>query len=800
MSSAQPKRKIDYAAKMKEAETYRIMGLFAESMSTYQGILNNVPDLDPVSREKIQKEIVSIKKEIEIEEEVDKKNLSTEEISQIKKSLTSGDNISITLDSAAAFKELGLYTEALSEYEKIVSTDYPLAKYLLEYIECNLKALPPDQAVQKIKKLIQQKITDPKEAGKTIFLFGLEMEKRGHEKPAMDLFQSAITLFPQSKEIQEKLAALKPQQPATTGSKYEYLLNQKLINIEQLKNALNIAKKSKRSVEFILMQHYKLAKEEIGKSLSLYYGVPFKAFDPQTPTPIELMGNLKKAFLVQSTWVPLSWNKGQVEILVDDLGNLTKTDSIKSLIKARKVSYLVGFKEDIEAYINRFFDDNTMDMNTPMEQTDVAMDEMDDFISDISFEEEEEREEGADEFDEASGQVVKLVDQVIVTAYRKSASDIHIEPSSITKSTTIRFRMDGVCQEYIKVPNSMIKGLISRIKIMSGLDIAEKRLPQDGKIKFKRKGIPVFEIRVATLPTTGGYEDAVLRILGKAGTILIDDMELSKRNLKVLKQVINQPFGLILAVGPTGSGKTTSLHALLNYINKPGVKIWTAEDPIEITQMGLRQVEVRPKIGLDFARVMRSFLRADPDIIMIGEMRDHETASVAIEASLTGHLVLSTLHTNSAPETITRILDMGLNALNFSDSFRGVLAQRLVRRLCTNCREAYYPSDEEIEDILQYYGKEDFQNSGLILNSKTSLYRTVGCATCSNTGYKGRLAIHELMEGTAPIKKMIKKAEITEAIAEQARKDGMTNLRQDGIVKALRGIIDLNEVRRVCIT
>lgn len=800
MSSAQPKRKIDYEAKMKEAETYRIMGLFAESVSTYQEILNNVPDLNPASREKIQKEIASIKKEIEIEEEVDKKNLSTEEISQIKKSLTSGDNISITLDSASAFKELGLYTEALSEYEKIVNTDYPLAKYLLEYIECNLKVLPPDQAVQKIKKLIQQKITDPKESGKTIFAFGLEMEKHGHEKPAMDLFQSAITLFPQSKEIQEKLASLKPQQPATTGSKYEYLLNQKLINIEQLKNALNIAKKSKRSVEFILTQHFKLTKEEIGKSLSLYYGVPFKPFDPQTPTPIELMGNLKKAFLVQSTWVPLSWNKGQVEILVDDPGNLTKTDSIKSLIKARKVNYLVGFKEDIEAYINRFFDDNIMDMNTPTEQTDVAMDEMDDFISDISFEEEEEREEGADEFDEASGQVVKLVDQVIVAAYRKSASDIHIEPSPITKSTSIRFRMDGVCQEYIKVPNSMIKGLISRIKIMSGLDIAEKRLPQDGKIKFKRKGVPIFEIRVATLPTTGGYEDAVLRILGKAGTILMDDMELSKRNLKVLKQVINQPFGLILAVGPTGSGKTTSLHALLNYINKPGVKIWTAEDPIEITQMGLRQVEVRPKIGLDFARVMRSFLRADPDIIMIGEMRDHETASVAIEASLTGHLVLSTLHTNSAPETITRILDMGLNALNFSDSFRGVLAQRLVRRLCTNCREVYSPSDEEIEDILQYYGKEDFQKSGLILNSKTSLYRTVGCATCSNTGYKGRLAIHELMEGTAPIKKMIKKAEITEAIAEQARKDGMTNLRQDGIVKALQGIIDLNEVRRVCIT
>jgi type II secretory ATPase GspE/PulE/Tfp pilus assembly ATPase PilB-like protein len=800
MSSAQPKRKTDFDAKMKEAETYRVMGLFAESLSTYQAILTNFTDLEPALRDKIQKEIGSLKKEIADEEEVDKKNLSTEEISQIKKSLKSGDNISITLDSASAFKELGLFTEALSEYEKIIKTDYPLAKYLLEYVECNFKVLSPDQATQKIKKTIQQKITDSKEAGKTIFVFGLEIEKRGHNNLALDLFQSAGVLFPQSKEIQEKLAALKPQQPSGTGSKYEYLLNQKLINVEQLKNALNIAKKSRRSVEFILMQHYKLPKEEIGKSLSLYYGVPFKAFDAQAPTPIELIGNLKKAFLVQSTWVPLSWNKGQVEILVDDPGNLTKTDSIKSLIKARKVTYLVGLKEDIDAYINRFFDDKIADIEMPTQEADVSMDEMDDFISDITFEEEDEKEESIEEFDEASGQVVKLVDQVIVAAYRKNASDIHIEPSPITKVTSIRFRMDGVCQEYIKVPNTMVKGLISRIKIMSGLDIAERRLPQDGKIKFKRKGIPAFEIRVATLPTAGGYEDAVLRVLGKAGTILIDDMELSERNLKVLKQIINQPFGLILAVGPTGSGKTTSLHAILNYINKPGVKIWTAEDPIEITQLGLRQVEVRPKIGLDFARVMRSFLRADPDKIMIGEMRDHETASIAIEASLTGHLVLSTLHTNSAPETLTRILDMGMNALNFSDSFRGVLAQRLVRRLCTNCREEYHPTDEEIEDILAYYGKEDFQTSGLALNPKTSIYRTVGCASCSNTGYKGRLAIHELMEGTPLIKKMIKKAEITEVIAEQARKDGMTNLRQDGIWKVLRGITDLNEIRRVCIS
>ena len=335
---------------------------------------------------------------------------------------------------------------------------------------------------------------------------------------------------------------------------------------------------------------------------------------------------------------------------------------------------------------------------------------------------------------------------------------------------------------------------------MSHLDIAERRLPQDGKIKFKRKGLRPFELRVATLPTAGGFEDAVLRILASAGAMKLDDMSLNDRNLNLMKKIIAKPYGLVQVVGPTGSGKTTTLHAALGHINKPGIKIWTAEDPVEITQAGLRQVEAKPRIGLNFARIMRAFLRADPDVIMIGEMRDEETASIGVEASLTGHLVFSTLHTNSAPETVTRLLDMGLNPLNFADAFLGVLAQRLVRRLCTKCRKEYHPAEEEFEEIVDFYGNDHFAATGIKYSPDLTLYRPAGCEICSGTGYKGRLAIHELMEGTAKIKKMIKGRAPTEEIFEQAIEDGMTTLKQDGTLKVLQGITDLAEVRRVCIS
>ncbi|MFH0843860.1 MAG: type II/IV secretion system protein, partial [Pseudomonadota bacterium] len=579
----------------------------------------------------------------------------------------------------------------------------------------------------------------------------------------------------------------------TSGSKYDYLLDERIVKPEQLQKALDLSKKSRKSVESILINNFGIKKEEIGKSLSIYYGCAFKAYNPQATVPTELVRNLKKSFLMHDLWVPLSWGKEGVEILVDNPKDPRKTDHIKGLTKTKKIQFSVGIKEDIEQYIHHFYEEKGSE--EPIE--DVFNDL--DMLPEVSFEEEDDGDESRDMVDEASGEVVRLVDQVLVSAYRKNASDIHVEPSPVSKRTTVRFRMDGVCQEYIQVPNSMARGILSRIKIMASLDIAERRLPQDGKIKFKRKGIPPFELRVATLPTAGGFEDAVLRILAKAGAMKLDDMGLNERNLSLMKQILAKPYGLVLVVGPTGSGKTTTLHSALGYINKPGIKIWTAEDPVEITQLGLRQVEARPKIGLDFPRIMRAFLRADPDVIMIGEMRDEETASIGIEASLTGHLVFSTLHTNSAPETVTRLLDMGLNPLNFSDAFLGVLAQRLVRRLCKECREAYHPSEEEYEELITDYGRTHFEATGLHFSPDLTLYRPKGCDACSDTGYRGRLGIHELMEGTAEIKRMIKRQANSEELFIQSKKEGMATLKQDGIQKVFKGLTDIHEVRRVCI-
>jgi type II secretory ATPase GspE/PulE/Tfp pilus assembly ATPase PilB-like protein len=689
---------------------------------------------------------------------------------------------------------MGLHGEALPEYAKLLKEDYPLEKVMPGISECLLNLHSPSKAFDKLNSLIKPMKLANEDTADILFLFGQEMEKRDHREVALDSYRAAHKLSPDNAEIKKRMDSIAAT--FTSGSKYDYLLREKLVTTEKLQQAFALAKKMNKSVEFVLIEHNKINKGAIGKSFSLFYNTQFRDYDPSFTVPVELLSNLKKTFLLNEYWVPMSWDKDGVEILVDDPRDLSKTDNIRALMKTSHINFTVAIREDIEQYIKLFFDGGRPAAEGSTGET--AFGDFD-LIPDVSFEEEEEEEEVDEGYDEASGKIVKLVDQTIIAAYRKNASDIHIEPSSITKSTSVRFRLDGVCQEYLKVPNSMTRGIVSRVKIMSNLDIAERRLPQDGKIKFKRKGVPAFELRVATLPTQGGFEDVVLRILASAGAMELDDMGMTERNTKVMKRIIAKPYGLVLAVGPTGSGKTTSLHAILSYINKPGIKIWTAEDPIEITQGGLRQVEVKPKIGLDFARVMRAFLRADPDVIMIGEMRDEETASIGIEASLTGHLVFSTLHTNSAPETITRLLDMGLNPLNFSDAFLGVLAQRLTRRLCKDCMEEYPLTKEEFEMIYVDYGEKYWAQTGIEYDPDTTLYRPVGCDACSNTGYRGRMGIHELMEGTPKIKLMIKKQASTEMLFAQAMKEGMSTLRQDGIMKVFKGLTDMSEVRRVCI-
>lgn len=786
----------DIALRIKEAETYYSMGLPKESLGIYEEILPVIPKDDIKGREDIRIRISYIRNEIKERSEKESKELSERNIEAIRKSLTVvEDNAPAIYDSAFAFKELGLYKEALEEYGKALALDYRKDDVIHEVSECLFKLYPKMDLILELDKFFGKfKFTDDQSA-KIKFGLGLEMERRDNKEQALYFYETASQLDPKNADIKERLNALAAQ--FATGSKYDYLLKNKMVTTEQLLEALAQSKKTRQSVEHILVNQFKVDKQDVGQSLTDCYRHPFRAYDPETIPPVELLRNLKKSFLLQDRWVPLGWDKDVIEVLIDDPINLNKIDIVRALLKSSKTKFYVGINEDIEAYIKLFFDRKDSE-----ESTDAAVDLSDfDVIPDVSFEEEvEEIEEHGDEFDEASGKVVKLVDQILVAAYRKNASDIHVEPSPIIKATTVRFRMDGVCQEYLQVPNAMARGILSRIKIMAGLDIAERRLPQDGKIKFKRKGVPPFELRVATLPTAGDFEDAVMRILAKAGAMKLDDMGLSERNLACMKNIIAQPYGLVLVVGPTGSGKTTSLHSALGYINKPGIKIWTAEDPIEISQQGMRQVEAKPKIGLDFARIMRAFLRADPDVIMIGEMRDNETASIGIEASLTGHLVFSTLHTNSAPETVTRLLDMGLNPLNFSDAFLGVMAQRLVRRLCPKCREEYHPSGEEFQELTEDYGEEYFESTGIKFTEDLKMYRPKGCDACSYTGYKGRLGIHELMEGTPAIKRMIKKSAPADELLTQAAEEGMRTLKQDGIEKVLKGLTDISEVRRVCVT
>jgi type II secretory ATPase GspE/PulE/Tfp pilus assembly ATPase PilB-like protein len=399
--------------------------------------------------------------------------------------------------------------------------------------------------------------------------------------------------------------------------------------------------------------------------------------------------------------------------------------------------------------------------------------------------------------------LVKLVNKIIVDAHREGASDIHIESNPGKRPTRIRFRKDGRLHDYLELEHSYRSALLSRLKIMAKLDISEKRRAQDGKIEFGRFGPLRIELRIAVMPTANGLEDVVLRILGGSEPIPMDKLGMSDRNLAEIKKMVTRSYGLILVCGPTGSGKTTTLHSLLNFINQPEIKIWTAEDPIEITQAGLRQVQINAKIDWTFAAAMRSFLRADPDVIMVGEMRDLETAKIGIEASLTGHLIFSTLHTNSAAESIVRLLDVGLDQFTFSDALIGILAQRLARRLCPRCKKPHAATTAEIDELAsEYCLDDDLDRQALVqrwnqtygLNGGLTLHARVGCEHC-NGGYRGRAGIHELIVATPAIKQLIHARAPVRQLAEAAQREGTQLLRHDAIDKVWQGTLDLASAR-----
>jgi type II secretory ATPase GspE/PulE/Tfp pilus assembly ATPase PilB-like protein/GAF domain-containing protein len=583
-------------------------------------------------------------------------------------------------------------------------------------------------------------------------------------------------------------------------TKFGYLVESGIISQEELNNATSKARKNQMDIETVLLGDLKLKRKDLGKSLELYYSLPYQGFNDSIVLPQSNFSGLNKNYLSKNHWVPMQNDETSTVILTDDPSNKDRIQNIQMIFSKKRLEIKVGLRIDIREYLLSAMTEDEAKSTTAEEIRTEEMSSLLDALEGESAEVIETTQEDSEvnAISETDSTIVRLVNKVLTDAYDQGVSDIHLEPGTGKKPVKVRFRKDGTCRIYQEIPYLYKQAMISRIKIMSKLDIAERRMPQDGKIKMKygRKDI---EYRVATCPTVGGNEDAVLRILAASKPIPLEGMNFSERNLSLVKEKSTKPYGLILVVGPTGSGKTTTLHSCLGFINKPETKIWTAEDPVEITQDGLRQVQMLNKIGLDFARAMKSFLRGDPDVIMVGEMRDAETCAIGLEASLTGHLVFSTLHTNSAPETITRLIDMGMNPLNFADALLLIVAQRLVRTLCKACKEDYHPDRGEFDKLVREYGEDQFPNLGIEYNDDLILKKPVGCAACNETGYAGRTGLHELLDGTDDIKRMIMQKELVENLREQSIKDGMTTLKQDGIYKVFKGDCDLKQVLAVCI-
>ncbi len=569
----------------------------------------------------------------------------------------------------------------------------------------------------------------------------------------------------------------------STQGPYDYLVQKGKITSAELEDLENKTSLYGGSVTRKLMEDFNIEADLIGKSLEFYYRVPYMKYDSAHELPNDLLENIGVSYLRKNLWLPVAGTKEEAVILIDDPSDYQRIMEIQGVVNARNYVFRVGLPEHILQFLR----------GSEEEEMEAGFDDVFNVLEG-NLELDEGDDDDEDEGLAATSGIIQLVNRIITESERLGASDIHIEPGKDNAPGVVRIRVDGICRELLKIPKEHCAALIARVKIISRLNIAEKRLPQDGKCKLKVRGKKL-ELRVATVPTVQG-ESAVMRILAAGSALPLGKLNLTPANYNRVVDLSAHPHGLFLVVGPTGSGKTTTLHAVLGHINKPERKIWTAEDPVEITQPGLQQVQMMPKIDFTFATAMRAFLRADPDVILIGEMRDHETASIGVEASLTGHLVLSTLHTNSAPETITRLLDLGLDPVNFSDALLGVLAQRLMRTLCGKCKAPYKPEQKELDGLINAYGRDQFDELNIDLKTH-ELMGPVGCTECGNTGYKGRTGIHELLVGTNTLQGMIyKKAELS-VIREQALKDGMRTMKQDGIVKILNGLSDHKQLLRV---
>ncbi|ADL56552.1 GspE/PulE family protein [Gallionella capsiferriformans] len=605
------------------------------------------------------------------------------------------------------------------------------------------------------------------------------------------------------------------QEKALVKTKYDYLVGDAVLSAAEFELATRTARRKGVDIEEVLLDEFQVSAAPLGKALSSFFGVVYEPYKADRIKPPDLLRNLKREYVESSHWLPIEETQEGVVILTTDPERIQTSRVVNNIFPRNRLVYKVCSQREFKKTLDLFYGGGESSATGGMDES-----SMDDLLSSMGGDEEEISSLTQDDVNAAAdNELVKLVNKIIVDAYRMGASDIHVEPQPGKAKTQIRLRKDGSLLNYIEVPSTYRNALVTRIKIMCDLDISEKRKPQDGKIKFKKFGPLDIELRVATIPSQGGVEDVVMRILASGEPLPLEKMGFSERNSELIKNTVSKPYGLFFVCGPTGSGKTTTLHSILKFINKPETKIWTAEDPVEITQKGLRQVQINKKAGLDFPTIMRAFLRADPDVIMVGEMRDKETVSIGIEASLTGHLVFATLHTNSAPESILRLLDMGMDPFNFADALLGILAQRLAKRLCGDCKKPHLASEDEIQAMLKEYSEElkytvswKMDEAGaraalfeqwlkLFANDKKqfTLYTPVGCEKCAGTGYRGRVGLHELLIGSDSVKKAIQeRARVAELLAI-ALDEGMHTLKQDGMEKVLQGITDMHQIRAVCI-
>ena len=544
------------------------------------------------------------------------------------------------------------------------------------------------------------------------------------------------------------------------------------LNEEELVEKAGLAGES---LESYLLTSKLISSQDLAKAYGIKFGLPFIEFVTENMADPEILAKVQFNFLRQNMVMPILLNN-KITILVADPLNLTPIDELSMLLASSNAPTAIATTATILDGINRYY---------PLEGAKKMMEDLEEDTNILESGLDLGQIEDQDILNAgAQAPVVKLVNHILFQAVKRGASDIHIEP--FEKDVAVRYRVDGVMYLAFSPPKRIQGALISRLKIMANLNIAEKRMPQDGRIEIKVSD-KFFDIRVSVLPVMHG-ERIVMRLLDKSKAFAsLQDLGLSQYNAKIVEEVIHKPNGIIFVSGPTGSGKTTTLYSIVSKLNSPEVNIITVEDPVEYQITGINQVQVQSKIGFTFASALRSILRQDPDIVMIGETRDVETAGIAVQAALTGHLVLSTIHTNNAPATITRLIDMGVEPYLISSSVLAVIAQRLVRKLCEFCKTEYQPTQEMLQSVGITYAKA----------SKTIFYKPVGCDKCLGIGYKGRMPVFEIMVMSNALARLVIEKADANILRAQAQHDGMKLLIQDGAWKIELGLTTIEEVLSV---